>query len=352
MTNVFKGIVTMNYVAKNALAAALTMAFTAPSYAIEPITMYGKANVAVQSADDKGTDGAEAQVLSNSSRFGIKGGIALTDNIDAVYKYEFDVNLTDDDSSKENNITSRNQYIGLKGFFGEAYVGRHDTVLKESQGNVDVFNDLEGDIKVLFQGDNREGDTLYYRTPKYNDFQLGFTLVSEDNSSQTDDNGDSNFGLSSVIAYGDSKLKDSNLYAALAYDTQIDGGWDVLRASVNYKLQDLTLGLMVQNQEQDEDWGGNGEDTTGYMVSAAYQIQDWTLKAQYQTMEDVDGAGKYLSGNDASVYSVGGEYKLAKPTKVYAYATLRDWDDAEYVNDGGDTQDDETYFGIGMEHKF
>ncbi|RCU49103.1 MULTISPECIES: porin [Corallincola] len=344
----------MKHFAKTVVAASLTMAFAAPAFAVAPVTVYGKANVSIQAADDKGTDGSEMEVKSNASRFGIKGGVELMDDLQAIYKYEFQINLTDDNAgnSSDDNLKSRNQYVGLKGFFGEAVIGRNDTMLKQSQGKVDVFGDLEGDIKTLFQGENREGDTISYKTPKFNDFQLGFTVVSEDNSAQEDDNGDTNFGFSSAITYGDKKLKKSDLYAGLAMDSQVDGGWDIIRATVGYKWEDLKLGFIVQNQEQDKDWGGNGEDQTGFMLSAAYTIDAWTLKAQYQTMEDADGAGKYSEGNDASAISVGADYKLGKPTKVYAYYTMRDWDDAEYENAGGDMEDDESYFGIGLEHKF
>ena len=74
-------------------------------------------------------------------------------------------------------------------------------------------------------------------------------------------------------------------------------------------------------------------------------------------MEDLgyDDTGEdivFADGNDATAISVGADYKLGKPTKLYAYYTMRDWDDTKYVNDGGDEEDDESYFGVGLEHKF
>ncbi|GGA65985.1 porin [Neiella marina] len=311
-----------------ALAVAATLA--APAFALEPITVYGKINTSLQSSDDKGTDGSEAELKSNASRFGVKGGMAVNDSLDVIYTLEFQVNIAD---SEGDNIDARNQWIGLQGDFGQVLVGRNDTMLKQSQGKVDLFSDLEGDVKALFEGENRLDQTVTYKSPKFNNFQFGVTYVTENSNKQKDET-----GFSTALMYGDSKLKKTPIYASVAYDSEVDAH-DVIRATVQGKLGNFVLGAMIQNEEPVD----GSDDYTGYMVSAAYKMDAWTFKAQYQTMEEASA--------DPTSISIGADYKLAKPTKLYAFATLRDLD-KDVTNDGGKTIDEETYVGLGIEHKF
>ena len=57
------------------------------------VDVYGKANVTVQSTDDG--EGSFTEIKSNSSRFGLKGSEKITDGLEAVYKFEFQVDVTD-----------------------------------------------------------------------------------------------------------------------------------------------------------------------------------------------------------------------------------------------------------------
>ena len=138
-----------------AIAMATPAAFAATP--IEPLTFYGKVNVSVESVSDSKTGfERKTDVLSNSSRFGVKGGAAINDSLDAIYTLEWGVNAADESaSSGDKNISARNQYVGLAGGFGELVVGRNDTILKQSQGKVDLFNDLRGDLGNLFVGEVR-----------------------------------------------------------------------------------------------------------------------------------------------------------------------------------------------------
>jgi predicted porin len=65
-----------------------------------------------------------------------------------LYLFEWQVDLTD--NSDSDNIQSRNQYVGLKGDLGTFLLGRNDTVLKNSQGKIDLFSDYVADLKGLW----------------------------------------------------------------------------------------------------------------------------------------------------------------------------------------------------------
>ncbi len=315
----------MNVFCKTLLASALATATLASAQAADPLTVYGKLNVTAQSNDVDGD--ATTTIQSNASRFGVKGDFELSQSLEAFYTVEYEVDTGD--SAKE-NFKARNQFVGLKGNFGAFSVGRNDTMLKVSQGKVDQFNDLSGDLKNLFKGENRIEQTATYITPAFSGFTLGVTYAAEGASSQYAQD-----GFSVAAMYGDAKLKKSPIFASVAYDADVKG-YEVVRATVQGKIADLVLGGMYQQQEATYTKLGEAvvgaESKTGYLLSAAYTIEAIVLKAQYQDMEDLGDS-----------WSVGGDYKLGKPTKLFAFYTNRSLE--VEVND-------EKYFGFGLEHKF
>ncbi|NMH64634.1 porin [Shewanella salipaludis] len=310
----------MNVFCKTLLASALASATLASAYAAEPLTVYGKLNVTAQSNDEG--DESVTTIQSNASRFGVKGEFELSSSLEAFYTVEYEVDTGDD---SKNNFLARNQFVGLKGDFGALSVGRNDTILKVSQGKVDLFNDLSGDIKHLFKGENRLAQTATYLTPAFGDFKVGVTYAAEGDGAQMSAGSDDGFSIAAL--YGDAKLKKTPIFASVAYDSDVKG-YDVLRATVQGKVADLVLGGMYQQQEKSE----NGDSKNGFLLSAAYHIDAVVLKAQYQDMEDKGDS-----------WSVGGDYKLGKPTKLLAFYTNRSID--------GESSDDK-YFGVGIEHKF
>lgn len=305
---------------KTALALSLLSAFTFQANA--EVDVYGKANVSVQSSDDGA--GSVTEIKSNASRFGFKGSEKLDSGLEVIYKLEFQVDVSDADSKGDkDNITARNQYVGLKGNFGEVVIGRNDTALKQSQGKLDQFNDLEGDIKVLFKGENRLGDSISYKSPSFNGFRVLGSFIAED--SEEGEN-----GFSTALTYGDAGLKESAVYAAIAADSEVNG-YDTVRFTVQGKVADFKLGAMYQTQEKVD---GSAE-ADGYLLNAAYKLGNATLKAQYQVI-DFD-AGYKVDG-----VSVGVDYKLAKNAKVYGFYSTFD----------ADNQVEKDYLGLGIEYKF
>jgi len=313
----------MNVFCKTILASALATATLASAQAAEPLTVYGKLNVTAQSNDVDGD--ATTTIQSNASRFGAKGTFELSHSLEAFYTIEYEVDTGDD--TKE-NFKARNQFVGLKGSFGAVSVGRNDTMLKKSQGKIDQFNDLSGDLKKLFKGENRLAQTATYITPSLSGFKLGVTYAAEGDSDQQGQD-----GFSVAAMYGDAKLKKSPVYAAIAYDSDVKG-YEIVRASVQGKIAGLKIGGMYQQQEKTFDNGQSvsNDSDTGYLLSAAYKIEAVVLKAQYQDME-----------NKGDSWSVGGDYKLGKPTKLFAFYSNRAYE--------GDDNDDK-FFGLGLEHKF
>jgi len=307
---------------KTAIALATSMMLSNAALAAGPlsndlITVYGKVNVTLQSDD---TDERKTNLESNASRIGIKGGLKIDDNLKAIYKLEWQVDVADDE---DDNFKSRSQWVGLEGNFGSVMLGRNDTALKKSQGKVDLFSDYNGDIKVLFSGENRLDDTVTYLSPTFNGFKVAATLIAEDNKKSEGET-----GTSIALMYGDSGLKKSKFYAAVALDSDVAGS-DTTRVTVSGKIGDLKLGAMFNDSE----YADGSSDGDGFLVSAAYNVGKVTYKAQYQDSDDKV---------EAESFSVGLDYKLAKSFKLTAFYTDFSYED----------NSDADHLAIGMEYKF
>lgn len=299
---------------KTAIAVALVLAGVTTVQA-DPVTVYGQLNVSAQSSDEG--DGRFSELKSNASRFGLKGDFVLEHGLTLVYQLEWAVDLADVGGSE--NITSRNQYVGLRGNFGEVRLGRHDTALKDAQGKIDLFNDYEADVKALWRGEVRASDSVTYYTPTFNGFGAQITYVMEDAADAED-------ALSASVYYGDENLKDSHFYAAVAMDSEV-AGYDAMRAQAQGKLAGFKLGAMYHTQENIV----SGVEQDGWLLSAAYPLGKTELKAQYQTLEDDDAV------------SVGVDYKAGKNTTLFAWYSSFNLDV---------TAPDRDYLAVGIKHKF
>jgi|TARA_B110000908_G_scaffold154023_1_gene191007 predicted porin len=314
-------------------AIASTMGLASQGFAAGPIdgTIYGKINVSVVNSDDGASD--EWNLNSNASRLGVKGKTEIADGLYAVYKAEFEM-CVDDGDCKGQTFTQRNIMGGVRGSFGTVWAGKHDSPTKLAQNKIDLFNDLEGDIKNTFEGENRVSNIVAYTSPTINGFSSTVAMMPGEGA-DVDGDGQDDTGLTDGISYSVSYSMD-NLYIAVAGDQDVDSQ-DLMRIVAQYKMDALKLGVMYQQNENNL----GTKDESGFFVSAAYQLdKKTTLKAQYGSIEDD------VDGDEEETLSLGADYKLAKGTKVYVFYT----DNTD--SSTGVADDEDTAFGLGMEHKF
>ena len=294
------------------LGTATAMLATAPFAAANgPIDgkLYGKVNVSLVNSDSGSED--TWKLNSNASRIGLKGSTQVSEGLTVFYKTEFQVDVDGDgDVFKQRNI-----YAGVKGSFGSVLAGKNDTPTKLAQKKIDLFNDLEGDIKKTFAGENRMSNIVAYTTPKYGNFSATYAVMPGEEGGGS---------LSDATSYSVNYSK-GDLYVAVAGDSNVKGA-DLVRVVSQYKVDDWQLGLMYQENDT--------TDESGYFASAAYKIDNITYKAQYGSNEnDTDGS-------DKTTLSLGADFKLAKNTKSFVFFT-----------DNEDSSSTKTY-GLGLEHKF
>ena len=292
------------------LACLIPMQYTSA----EPLTVYGKANVSLQYADEG--EGGFSEVSSNASRVGVKGDMALDNGMTVLYQIEWEVDLAN--LSGSDNIKSRDQYVGLRGDFGTVFLGRKNTLTKNYSSHLDLFNDYQGDIKYIWKGENRLSESVSYESMDIGGFHFGINY-------QTKGSKDGDDGVSVGLRYGDTQLKNSKWNASLTVDSDING-YDTQRASVQTKVDSWLFGAMAHRQKKSD----QDESDSGWLVSAQYSYTQWKFKSQFQSLED-----------DNAV-SVGADYKLGKATKTYIFYTMHSLDD----------KPDKTWLALGIEHKF
>lgn len=317
------------------LGTATAMLATAPFAAANgPIDgkLYGKVNVSVVNSDSGSDD--TWKLNSNASRIGLKGSTQVSEGLTVFYKTEFEIAVDDGSFDNKTNASDtdkvtfkqRNIFAGVKGSFGSVLAGKNDTPTKLAQKKIDLFNDLEGDIKNTFEGENRISNIVAYSSPNINGFVASLAMIpGEGKKGNT-----INDGMSYSLSYSQ-----DGLYLALASDSDVDGQ-DLLRMVSQIKINALQLGLMYQQNDKAD----SSLDEAGIFASAAYKDGKLTYKAQYGTMEDD------ADGDEERTLSLGADYKLAKNTKTFVFYS----DNTDSKTDGTETE--QSTFGIGLEHKF
>lgn len=306
---------------------ALSLAIVSPALVqaetinleIEKPEFYGKINVVQEFVQQKDA-GSYSQLNSNASRLGVKGKMALEHGLQAIYQAEYETFQDDGEKTAGQTFSQRNTFIGIEGSFGRVQAGMFDTPFKNAQNKVDLFNDLQGDIKnSISASENRSSNSVQYTSPSF----AGLVATVDHLNSEDED---VNNSLSASLAY-----RRGGLYAAYAYDNEVNGeSIDAQRVVGQYKAGAVQLGAMWETLDND------GRSEEGWMASAAFKASTAvTLKAQY-------GASDIKTKGGIS-YSLGADYKLAANAKTFAYATSEESDD--------ETKNAQ-YYGAGLEYKF
>jgi len=332
-----------NLVMKSAKLSLLAAAVAASNAAMaEAVKVYGKANVSLQQYEEKdATDTREDnfKLNSNASRLGVKGDAELSEGVSAIYQMEFEVSL--DDGDKDNQtLKQRNAYVGVKTDFGKFIAGIHDSPTKMLGKPVDIFSDLQqGDIKNVVNGEERIKNAVMYRSPE----MAGFTVDAMFAPGEEDETGDRN-GAADYTSIA-VKYQWEGLSVGLSMDDEINQDFtnnsELMRLVAAYKADSYGVSALFTTSEEID--SASNVEQEGQIITAYYKLGDWKLKALVGTSTKSEDNVKDI---DTTQFTVGADYKLAKKTKVFTYLAQ-----VEEEQDG-DTLEEKSTFGVGLEHKF
>ena len=287
-------------------ASFLTALLLAPvsAFASDELDVYGRINVTLQNSDEADVEQVELQ--SNSSRIGVKGEKALSTNLKVIYQLEWGVNI--DSEGNDDNLVPRNQFVGLEGAYGTIKVGRHDTALKQAQGDFDLFDDLEGDITKVFNGENRLKDYVGYVTPV---FGTAFSATVNFFPGEDPEAGNDGVADKSSVSL---KYQTELLYVAVAHDSDVDGdGVMTNRVVGGYTFGPARVMLLYQQTDN----GTLKED--GFGGSLAWTFGKNVAKVQYLVADiwRTEPHADPLDNRLESLLSVGLDHQLGEDTRLF-----------------------------------
>jgi predicted porin len=371
---------------KNIIAMAVAAAVAAPAAAMADTTLYGKIHMSYDFYTGDNNDASDYGLSSNSSRLGIKGTEAISDNLSLVYQYEVSVEPTDSRANGKDLFGSaRNSFIGFTGSWGTAIAGIHDTPFKLVGRKYDLFGDTIGDSRSLISSkdeilttgksspgfDLRTDNTVAYITPDMGGFSAVLAYVSDHGygdvtgepyqDSAIDNNDFDAYSLSAgyeIAGFTIDAAYEQHNIADIAGLADSENAW---RVGAGYKMGGFkVVGLW---QQTDDAGFVSGNERTTYGLGGAYSFGKSTIKAQWYTADELDtDAGSADDGAD--LWAVGYDYKLSKQTSVYAvYAATDNDTNGDYTISGGGHGDgypkDSTFaggesgaFSLGVVHKF
>jgi len=357
---------------KKTLVALAVLAASGASMAQSTVTLYGIADVQVNSeTKDNGTTSlSQTQVGSggvNGSRFGLKGsedlGGGLTANFDFQQGFSMDTGAARDEKNNQgvannNNAFTRASWVGLAGSFGSTRFGRTPTPFDDVSGAADaMFDSNLAPMNAVFKsvGYNiRPANTVAYYTPAISGFTAALSYSMGEDKTATSDAGSvtsfmANYAagpLLAYVAYQTEKL--SAPTAASVVTTGTNGLVTVSGMALPTDSSDFTRVGAAYDLGVAKPTFIYGKKAVGAASSDEYQLGvdvpmgAATLSASYATSQDNAAAGDFKRTG----YGLGAKYALSKRT--FAYGGY----ESDTATKTGVADAKHNIFAVGVQHRF
>lgn len=320
----------MKFVAQKtllAIAAGMTLASSAFAQTAPSVTLYGRIDMAVESANDGAL--TKTMLQNYASRFGIKGDRSFSKDLTGIFQVESA--FSPEDGKKQNQdgnsgfLASRNSFVGLKSnSMGTFLAGNHDTPFKALDGGgLASMLWAEGDaLEVIIHGkgtkeagktyfDNvhtRQTNNLVYISPKFSDIVVKASYSPDEAQTATTNqplysvsgewnNGTYNFGLAV-------QKKD---VADKAF------GMSATKVTMGAKMGAFTAGLAFSALDNNAPVAANSQKTNNSLIVLGYTMGQTVFKFNY----GMSSESKSNAQDDLTMTSVEAGYVLDKQTTLY-----------------------------------
>ena len=325
---------------KTIISLAVAAGMAASSAAFAAPTVYGLLHLSIDD-EDTGSVNDDLEMNSQTSAIGMKGSEDLGDGMKAFYKVEFQI----DPDERNQSITDRDQYIGLKGGMGTVKFGTVTSNYKQMGGKIDPMyrTSLEGRGSLAMQSNElhagagrtrgRMTDAVQYSSPKMGGMQL-IINTTFDGADVGNAHIDETMGVGfRYAAKSFSVYADYISTASTATDDE-----SATKIGGTFKTGPVKLGVQL---EQSEDLTGNDY----MMVSANYAIdKNNAIYFSYGTKDDDVVAGVTTTDTGSSSFALMYNHNMSKKTNLYVGYGDRD--------DDVSTSDDYSVITAGMRVKF
>lgn len=287
------------------------------AWAQSSVTMYGVADVAVESVKGANTTQRFVSGQQQGSRWGLRGVEDLGGGLKAVFQIESGLNLANGALGQGGLGFGRQAYVGLGGGFGTVRVGRQYSPLDDIAAVIgtkpyDVFSV----VPVIGNGDyNRVNHAINYLSPSVANttVQLQYSFGAQRSSSDSSASFGKLFSANVLHAKGPLTLGAGFIRVADA-DGVAPGkqGKNALMLVGAYELGAVKLSAYMNQEDK------AAEKLKLVGVAAAWRMGEATVSVGAAQARNVNGAaGK----DDARILTLQGTYNLSKRTALYSHLT-------------------------------
>ena len=318
-----------------ALATGMLLATSAFAQTAPAVTLYGRLDVGVESANDGAL--TKTMLQNFSSRFGIKGERGFSKDLSGVFQVE--TNFRPDDNTGADALANRNSFVGLKSAsFGTLLMGNHDTPLKslDAGGYAGTLYGEGEAMEVIIHGKGtaalvptavnfgnvhtRQKNNLVYISPKFADMVVKASYAPDEGKSATQDiplysaslewnNGTYNAGIATQTVGA----------TAAATATAARHGMTATKFSVGAKMDNLSGAIVVSSLDNQAFLVTDVRKTTNTLFVVNYVDGAMTYKFNY----GMSGESASNAQDDLTMMALEAAYALDKQTIIYgSYAQI------------------------------
>jgi len=324
---------------KKLLALALAGVSIAPAAMAQtanPVTLYGRAYVTLESIEAKGSTpvARRTRVQDNSSLLGVRGTEDLGGGLKAFFQLETSFRLDSNDST----FANRNSGVGLQGGFGSILMGRWDMPFKVATIAVDPFGDLTIGITLANndQGnfDRRDQNVVQYWSPNFGG--LTVRLAGTANEGKTATTNPRDYGASLQFTRGP-------MYLFYAYEEHRDPSATVTKEDGNalggsFSFGAFKLGGLYEEFKRSAPAAPGYHKRKSWMANVVYTMGNHQFIYQHQNSE---GGNRQNATNTAiraecDADTLGYQYNFTRRTFFLAqYSTVDNNDTGNCGSAGG-----------------
>lgn len=364
---------------KSLLALAVLGAFAGAASAQTNVTLYGIADIGVQSYDDDGAAGRTTRLSSggqSTSRIGFRGTEDLGSGMKANFVLEQGITV-DDGGAAAGFQFSRLAYVGLQGGFGSVALGKQISSFKDAHDKIDPFGGAGtvGSIEQIFyngsmaaaSGDSngRPSNTIKYALPNFAGFtaSTSYTFGEAVGSTSTGRSVGVNVGYDNgplTIQFGAADVSSTASPAvvvgtATAPSTLADNQTWFLGAAYNFGIAKLHAAYADYDYETAA--GVTTTEGRNALIGVTIPFGASSLIATY-ARNDVR-ASSATSFGDSDRLALMYTYDMSKRTNFYAGATYTKNDAGARLLSGSaptgvtiGSDADPKAFSVGVRHRF
>ena len=330
---------------KKLIALAVAGACVAPAAMAQtanPVTLYGRVYVTLESVESKGSTGVprRTRVQDQASLLGVRG----TEDLGGGLKAFFQLETAFRPDSNDTTFAARNSGVGLQGGWGSVLLGRWDMPYKVATIAVDPFGDLTiGGITIANndQGnfDRRDQNVMQYWSPSFGGF--AFRLAGTANEGK----GCTTAGTPPVTTCVNPRDFGANvtftrgpLYAFYAYEEHKDASATVAKedgnsAGASFSFGAFKVGGLYGEYKRNPTSGAGFEKRKSWLANVVFTFGNNQVMYQFQNSKG--GQRNTAAAPECDVNALGYQYNFTRRTFFHAIYSKVDNNDVANCGNAG-----------------